>query len=309
VNARRFDERGFALVAVLWVITGIAGLVLLYRLAAREAVDAATNRVELSAARWRAEECIARARAAVAEALRAAQSEGPTSPTWSSLDVRVVRSALTTGCDLEMRPASTGIDPNTVDTQMITRLLVGAGIDLAAADSMADALVDWRDVDSVARPRGAEAAWYRRTGQLPPRNAPLADVRELRLIRGFDREGLDTLFSLEPGRVDLNHAPAAVLGALPGFTPEAVARITELRARGARLDDLLELDGILSSAARAMLRASYAEVDMLATTIPEAWVIVARSSEGSPPGTAAVEIRIGRATGRAAVVRKRTWIE
>ena len=51
---------------------------------------------------------------------------------------------------------------------------------------LADALLDWTDPDDNSRPLGAERAYY--LGLIPPyapRNAPLASVGELALVRGF----------------------------------------------------------------------------------------------------------------------------
>ncbi len=54
-------------------------------------------------------------------------------------------------------------------------------------DSLADALIDWRDPDSIASTFGAESDYYQ---ALPypyeARNGPLATIRELLLVRGFD---------------------------------------------------------------------------------------------------------------------------
>ena len=303
------DEGGFALLAVLWVMVGVASLALLYRLAAREAVAAARNRADLTVAAWRAEGCAEAARAAISQALRAGRDEGPDSPTWAVLDRVVAADALAAGCEVRLLSAGRGLDPNTADREMLLRLLTAADVPVGAADSMADALIDWRDPDSEPRPRGAEAGWYIAAGRLPPRNGPLADVRELARVRGWDRAGLDTLFSLEPGRIDLNRAPPAVLAALPGFTPEALSRVTEMRWRGARLGGLIELEGALSRGARESLLRHFPEASVLTTTAPDAWVLEARAREGAPPVTAVVELRLVRGGERAAVVRRRRWFE
>lgn len=306
---RATNETGFALLAVLWVMVGVSALALLYRVAAREAVAAATNRADLSVARWRAEGCAEAARAAISAALQSGEGGRPGRWGWSNLDTAVASDPFVAGCAVCMRPSGIGLNPNSADPEMIMRLLVAAGVPEDSALAMADALADWRDADSDPRLNGAEAPWYNARGRSPPRNGPLADVRELARIRGFDRPGLDTLFSVEPGRVDLNRAPAAVLAAIPGFTPEAVSRLMEMRWRGERLDNLVELEGALSKGAREELTRNFAEASVMTTTVPDAWILQVRASEGQPPATAAVELRIVRAGKRAAVVRRRTWIE
>ncbi len=42
---------------------------------------------------------------------------------------------------------------------------------------------------------------------------------------------------------------------------------------------------------------------------PEAWIVRAWAPTGEPPLTQVVEVKLVRAAERAAVVRRRTWIE
>lgn len=312
-SAPRLDERGFALVAVLWVLAGISVLALAGALAARDAVATAANRAELARARWEAEGCLERARAAVSAALVAGRDEGPDAPTWRALDRAVAASRLTPGCDLAMVPAGRALDLNRADGEMLRRLFRAAGAGPARADSLADALLDWRDADDRPRPFGVEAAGYRAAGLPIPRNGPLADARELARVRGFDRlPGIDTLLTAEPGAVFLDRAPTAVLAALPGLTPEAVARLQRMRG-GARPVDLAAVAEGLSPAARDGLLRSLQELAGTAAAEPEAWIVTARGHSGTPPATAAVEARLVRAGMRAGmragVVRRRSWVE
>ena len=176
---------------------------------------------------------------------------------------------------------------------------------------MTDALLDWRDADDVARPLGAERAWYGAAARGPPRNGPLALVREIALVRGFsDRgPGLDTILGVEPGRVFLARAALPVLAGLPGMGDEAVSRIAERRARGAPALELLALAGELSVEARATLVAHYAELARLTTPEPDAWIVTSVARDDGSPVTAGMDIRLVRAGTRAAVVRRRSWIE
>ncbi|MDB4949022.1 MAG: hypothetical protein JWM27_1671, partial [Gemmatimonadetes bacterium] len=54
---RRDSRRGFALLAVLWILVGAAALGLAVALSGRSAVAAAQNRVDLARARWAAAGC------------------------------------------------------------------------------------------------------------------------------------------------------------------------------------------------------------------------------------------------------------
>jgi hypothetical protein len=177
-----------------------------------------------------------------------------------------------------------------------------------SADSLVDAILDWRDPDDDSRPNGAERAWYEERQRFVPRNGPIADVRELARIRGLDQvSGLDSVFGVEPGRIPLGRAPRAVLMAIPGFTEELANRIAELRERRALPADLLTLAGALSPSARDSLGARYAEVVPLVTMDPDVWIVTARAHDGVSPAIATVEVRLARAGARTVVLRHRSW--
>lgn len=305
-------RKGFALLSVLWILVGVSALALAASLAAREGVASATNRADLARAAWRAEACVERARAAIADALLAHRDEPPGATVWGRMDGEVARSPhlAGTGCDLEMRAAGAALDLNAADDETLRRLLTAIGRRAAEADSLVDALADWRDPDDTPRPFGAEAGGYRAARMRPPRNGPLADVRELRGVRGWAAVGgIDTLLSVEPGRVPLGQAPPAVLASLPGFGVEAAARVAELRMRGEAVGDLAAFVGGLSPGARDEAQRRYPELVGAAVTEPEAWIVTARGAQGTPPVVGVVELRLVRAAERAAIVRRRTWTE
>lgn len=308
VSAPARRDAGFALAAVLWVLVGASALALAATLAARDAVSAATNRAELARAAWAAEDCLERVRAAVSTALAEARDEGPDAPSWRALDRRIAASPLVAGCQLDVVPAGERLDLNVADGEMLRRLFVAAGVTSGAADSLADALLDWRDEDDQPRPSGIEAAGYRALRRALPRNGPFADARELAEVRGFGG-GADSLLSAEPGRVFLDRAPPAVLAALPAMTPEAVIRLVEMRGTTRAAPALEAVAARLSPAARGELMRGYRELAGAATTGPDAWIVTARGHGGTPPVTAVVEARLERAGERAAIVRRRSWIE
>jgi hypothetical protein len=298
--------------AVLWVLVGITALALVARLAARDAVRAATNREELEVAAWRAEDCVARLRAATSAALGDVPATRPEDDAWGRLDEVAAASPLLRNapCEVTVRATGAGLDVNAADGETLRRFLAALGQPPASADSLADALLDWIDADGDARPSGAEAAWYRGAGRMPPRDGPIADARELARVRGWDRfGGLDTLVALEGGRIPLSRAPAAVLAALPGMTPEAAALVVEMRSRGERVVDASQLAPRLSAGAQQVLMEGYAELAPRVSADPELWTVTARGREGTPPVTAVLETRLARAGRRPAVVRRRTWIE
>jgi general secretion pathway protein K len=301
--------------AVLWVLVGVGAIAVASLLVARGAVSAARNRIALTRARWQAEDCLERARVVVDGALGDRDDvPRPVPGGWAVLDLVVVGSPVVTdaGCDLTFRAAGTAVDVNVADGEQLGALLANLGLAAPRADSMVDALLDWRDADDIPRAHGAERAWYHAAHLAVPRNGPLADVRELRRVRGWGSDVLsdsvlDAVFTVEPGRIVWDRAPAAVLASVPGMTPEALARIAELRVRGVSVGDASTLGAVLSPASALALSSRYADVQRLTASEPDAWVVTARGHEGvAPTLTATVVVRLVRAGARAAVVRRWT---
>ncbi len=310
-------REGFVLLAVLWVMVGVTALGLALALAARNAIRSAENRRAATIAAWGAEGCAERARSVIEDVLdgRAAGAGVPLAYSrggWRTLDRTVAESSLmhASGCAVELRAAGSTIDVNGASEELLRHFFTALDLPAERRDSLVDALLDWRDADDVPRPSGAERAWYERERRIAPRNAPLQDARELAHIRGFDAlPGIDSLLGVEPGRIDLGHAPLLVLGALPGFGSEAVARVAEERLRGAAPADLLSLAARLSPNARSMLVSRYADLARLTVVEPDAWLLTSRARAGEPAITAVVELRLVRAGSRAAIVRRRSRVE
>ena len=306
---------GFVLLAMLWVMVGVSVAGLGIALVARRAATAARNRREETRAEWLAKDCLARARAVIGAVLAppSAVTRGADPATWATLDRALAApSALLPvhRCTVALHATGRTIDVNTADQEMLARLFAALGMDAAQTDSLVDALLDWRDPDSVPRPYGAEAAWYIGQGRAPPRNGPFASVRELHRVRGLEAmPAVDTLLGVAPGRIVLDRAPRAVLAALPGFTPEAVARVELLQRAGIHIGDLLAVASSLSPAARAALLARYPDLVRLTAPEPDAWRLTSRATVGSPPVTVAITLTLVRAGPRAAIVRRRMGVE
>ena len=307
VPARR--RRGFALLAVLWVLVSGAALAFSMSLAARTAVATARNRMDFARARWQAAGCAERARLVVDETLSAGPLSDAPRPPWRSLDVRVLASPLLASapCEIAVEPVGKTVNVNALDRETLGAVLVAASIRGPRNDSLVDALLDWRDPDDVPREHGAEREWYDARKRPAPRNGPFADVSEIRLVRGFDNlPPISALVGVEPGRIALSHASPALLAALPGMSAEAVAVLVDIRAKGGDLDNLLLLGARLSGTARELLRRRYVDLTRLTTAEPEGWVVSARTSPTGSRVVADVEMKLVRAGTRSAVVRWRT---
>ena len=134
------------------------------------------------------------------------------------------------------------INLNTATPDRMDRLLTAVGLEKRERDIVNDSLQDWKDADSLSRPNGAESEDYYLRLPLPyrARNTQMQDVRELLQIRGITREVYGGVAG-QPGLVDLatvvsrdtvnmNTAPVPVLKAL-GLSGAEVTDITQARVR------------------------------------------------------------------------------
>ncbi len=139
----------------------------------------------------------------------------------------------------------TGGQVNAVQLARFQRLLQVLDLDPA----LAEALLDWMDEDPESRPAGAESVHYLGAA-LPYRSADraLADVSELRLIRGFDAESVEALrphvSALPAGSaINVNEASVEVLMSLDDGIGEGAAEslIADRGEQGyAKLDEFLQ---------------------------------------------------------------------
>lgn len=289
------------MITVLWVMT-VAGVVAAAAaLAGRNAVNAARNRVGLERAFWRARACAAVSQAAIDERLAEARTFEAAADVWRALDRAAAARAPESGCSVALEAAGTRLDLSSASDEMLMRLFqsIGSG---DAAPAMLDALNDWRDSDDVARPLGAERDWYAARGRDVPRNGPIADLRELARVRGFeDLARFEPVLTVEPGRVSLATAPPAVLLAVPGITQETAERIVALREANMPVTDLLSIVGQLSHDSADSLMARYQDIARLTTANPDAWIMSVSAETGLPPARVTVVRRLAR-SGRHSVI-------
>jgi general secretion pathway protein K len=129
---------------------------------------------------------------------------------------------------VEIRDESAKIDINTAADPLLRGMLASVGLADDEVSRLADAILDWRDPDSMRRPNGAEEAEYKAAG-LPykPANAPFQAIEELQLVLGMRPEiyrriaPMITVFSRQPG-VNVPLASRDVLLAIPGLTSDIV---------------------------------------------------------------------------------------
>lgn len=296
---------GFALITVLWVMVGVSLLATAITLQGRDSVSEAQNRVDALRARWIAEGCAERAHA-VADGVISSSSR--VAEYWAALDQKVLDGRLATNCRVSLSPVGVRLDVNAASDTVLRALFRELGYCSKCADSLVEALSDWRDEDNVAGPLGAEASWYAEHHRLSPRNGPFVAQRELHLVRGLETDDrIDTLVDVEPGRLDLSRASLVVIRALPGISDDAAAIIALWRATSTGAIDLARVADHLAAAPRAYLVANLAELARLTTSSPDAWVMRSEGAIGAPPVKVALEERIVLSSGRVATVRRR-WL-
>jgi general secretion pathway protein K len=299
---------GFTLLTTLWVLVGASAVALALSAMAHDSIRVTANQQAILRARWHAEACAARALAAIANALDASEGKA-----WRMLDSDELPEIIgATSCTAWAEPTGTRLGINSVNRDALIRFLLGLGQPGSSADSLADALLDWRDADRIPRASGAEEEWYRERKMATPRDGPFAHVNEIRLVRGYDAlKGFDSLLSVDAARILIHRAPAAVLRALPGLDETAIVAIIERRQRSSAPFDLGELYRQLPPTSQQHLAANYPALEALITTAPDEWILWARgtAAAGERQLAVVIEQRLRLAGLRPAVVRKRRWIE
>lgn len=106
------------------------------------------------------------------------------------------------------------------DKALLKSIFIDWGIELDAAQEIADALTDWVDANDDEQLNGAEKKYYEGEGRInQPFNRPFYDVDEVSLVRGMDlveavRPDWRNWFTIwSSGRLDLNEAPAELIAA------------------------------------------------------------------------------------------------
>ena len=264
-------ERGFALVAAVWLLVVLSIVSLEFSLRAREQHLAAANAIEEERARAAALGGLEHARARLGRMLAEKPERAGSAPAewldpWRHADTVLTQPTALDDVRYRLRIRDVGarLNLNLASEAELRRFFVALEVDAAQADEIAQSVLDWRDPDDFRRGRGAERDYYlRRGGAVLPRNAPFASLADLGFVRGMTREVLERatphLTLAGTGQVNLATADRAVLLALPGMSEEAVGLLLRRRAQGLSAS-LFDLAPQLSAGARAALQAAMPEL-------------------------------------------------
>jgi general secretion pathway protein K len=229
--SRRDGERGVALVVVLWFTAAIAALAVAFGALARGEALRSRNMVDAITARALLRAALDRGVMEILEPTVPAPAPG-VALDWQLAGARLV---------ITIRGESGKVDLNGADSRVLRGLVEALGRDEAEAANVADAIVDWRDEDSLRQPHGAEDRDYRAADHPgAAADAPFVHAGELREVLPVDMalyRGLRPLVTVSTGRPrpDLDRAPEVVRNAVLG--------IAEAQQDEPEADDEEELGG------------------------------------------------------------------
>lgn len=127
------------------------------------------------------------------------------------------------------------INLNLADDKLLLGALLAAGLEEKQAESIRDAILDWRDKDSDHRLAGAEDDAYEAEGRpIGARDDVFQSVEELQQVLGVTPALYKQLASRltvhsKQRTVNPTFAYSDVLSSIPGITPEEVAAYQEAR--------------------------------------------------------------------------------
>lgn len=264
LHTRPPDTDGFILVAVLWILGGLATLAAIY---AVYVVNAATG-VTVDEDRLEAEASMSGALELTAYYLNAV--EPAARPGNGAFDFQVGGKRVAVSFVSE----AAKIDLNAASKPVLAGLFKALGAQPEAADEYADRIIGWRSPsDQEIESFDKEIAAYRTAGVgYAPRQAPFASVQELWLVLGLPPDLVEraipfvTVFSGMSG-VNVMDAAPEVLAALPGMTPGRLYNVLNLRAVRP-VDTSAVLSALGPAQASATARASAAIRVKIAVELP-----------------------------------------
>ncbi len=217
-------RRGFALLAVLWLVAALGIVTAVGIAAGRMGAGATRNRILLARSAWAREACVAILMARFAED-SATDLAGLRMRTLPPVDL-----GRGTWCEARIEDPGARIHLNQADSATLERLF--------QSPEQASALLDWRR-----------------------RHGPLADVAELRFVAGFDSTTAarvaDRTTTRGSGAVNLNLASREVLAAVAGLPEEAIELALSRRQVGRPVASLDELLALLSRPSQQVILQDY----------------------------------------------------
>jgi general secretion pathway protein K len=215
------DERGFIVVAVLWILATLSALVLIYMVYVTDTaviVAGSTDRVQGEALTTAAVEL------AVYQLSNTPDTDRPTHGAFNS------KLGAAGQLSVAYRSEGARIDLNTAPKDLLAGLFGALGARPDDATSYAERIIAWRTPIKTGA-SDTESSLYAAMGLgYAPRHAPFPEIEELWLVQGIPPALIErmlpfvTVFSNLPSINVMDAAPEVVL-ALPGMTPEKLNAI------------------------------------------------------------------------------------
>jgi general secretion pathway protein K len=231
------SDDGFILVAVLWILGGLAVLAAVYTL---YVVNAATS-LAVNNDRIQSDASVSAALELTAYYLGAVKPEER--PSSGQFNFRIGGASIA----VDFRSEAARIDLNSAPKDLLAGLFRVLGAEADAASQYADRIDAWRTPASTPnQDQDKEVTAYRSAGlTYSPRQAPFSNVQELWLVLDLPPALVEralpfvTVFSGMPG-INVMDAAPEVIAALPGMTPD-------------RLNSVLNQRGALAADAKSVL--------------------------------------------------------
>lgn len=225
-TAGKSDE-GFILVAVLWILGGLAVLAAIYTV---YVVNAATS-LEVNDDRIQTDASVKAALELTAYYLGAVKEDER--PASGQFNFRTG----TANVAVNFLSESARIDLNAAAAPLLAGLFGTLGADADSAKFYADRVVAWRTPASNPNPdQDKEITAYRNAGlTYDAREAPFTSVQELWLVLGLPPTLVEralpyvTIYS-GLGTINVMDAAPEVIAALPGMTPDRLDAVLQQRA-------------------------------------------------------------------------------
>ena len=240
----RPNERGVALVVVLWVIVVLSIQVGLFTVQVRDGVRLLDNAT--AAARGQA-----LMHAAVETAVARLTARVPRERWQADGAQRALRIG-DMDVTLSIHDENARININAAEPALLEGLLRELTRSPGEAQMLADRIVDWRDPDSNRRTKGAEDQDYRRARmEHGAADQPFLDVADLGRVLGMSAELAQelaphlTIYTAD-GRINPRLASETVLRSLPDVPRQTVDEAMQLIRRGG--EAALGVDALLASA-------------------------------------------------------------
>lgn len=202
-------RRGAALLAVLWVVSLLIGLIAATSLLLMQDIELAAVKRQVFRARMLSE-------AALAIAMNPdLKPDDPLLRRQVAEDEAFI---------VEMTGEDGLLNPNVLlqreDKDTLRRVFLYWGMNVQQANILIDRLLDWVDSDNFSRVQGGEQKLYGLTGM--PFNRPFRSVEEMALVRGMEEvekaypQWRDWFSVFASGVVDVNEAKPEVIAAITG---------------------------------------------------------------------------------------------